>query len=115
MAAGRRPDTHVSSLAVTGFNCSTGSHTATATVRVLYDGSAAGTLRLTWWRSATGKPQGAVTLTPQTARFPKGSTSYTFTDKFSFRTDPKHPYIGITVSTDPAARSGNGSYGVGCH
>ena len=105
----------VSSVAVTGFTCSAGSHTATATVQVKYDGSAAGTLHLTWWRSASGKPQGAVTMTPQTAKFPKGATGYSFTDKFTFKADQGHPYIGLTVSTDPAAAAGNGSYGVGCH
>lgn len=105
---------HVSSVAVTGFTCSTGSRTATATVLVRYDGTAAGTLHLTWWRSATGKPQGAVTQTPQTAHFPKGAVSYTFTDSFTFKADAAHPYVGLTVSTDPAAASGNGSYGVGC-
>ena len=110
-AAGPR----VSSVAVTGFTCSAGSHTATATVQVKYDGSAAGTLHLTWWRSASGKPQGAVTMTPQTAKFPKGATGYSFTDKFTFKADQGHPYIGLTVSTDPAAAAGNGSYGVGCH
>lgn len=107
---------HVSSVGVTGFQCTTGSHRkATATVSVQYDGTAAGTLHLTWWKSATGKPQGAVTMPPQTARFPKGSRSYTFTDNFTFTPDPAHPYVGITVSTDPAAASGNGSIGVGCH
>jgi serine/threonine-protein kinase len=106
---------HVFSVVVTGFACSTGSRTATATVSVRYDGAAAGTLHLTWWRSATGRPQGAVTMAPQTARFPKGATSYTFTDKLSFITDRNHPYVGLTVSTAPAADSGNGSYGVGCH
>jgi hypothetical protein len=106
---------HVSSVVVTGFACSAGSRTATATVYVRYDGTAAGTLHLTWWRSATGRPQGAVTMAPQTAQFPKGATSYTFTDKLSFITDRNHPYVGLTVSTAPAADSGNGSYGVGCH
>ncbi|MFC4035032.1 protein kinase [Streptomyces polygonati] len=106
---------HVSSVAVTGISCSTGSHTATATVVVSYDGSAAGTLDLTWWHSSKAGPQGSVTMSSQTARFPKGATSYTYTDKLTFTPDPKHPYIGLTASTDPAAASGNGSYGVGCH
>ncbi|MYS22079.1 hypothetical protein GA0115240_13791, partial [Streptomyces sp. DvalAA-14] len=105
---------HVSSVAVTGITCTAGSHTATATVLVRYDGTAAGTLHLTWWRSGTGGPQGAVTMNPQTAKFPKGATSYTFTDKLTFTPDAKHPYVGLTVSTDPAAAAGNGSYGVGC-
>ena len=82
---------------------------------VRYDGSAAGTLRLTWWRSGTGRPQGAVTKPVQTAKFPKGAKSYTFTDTFTFVPDQSHPYIGLTVATDPAAAAGNGSYKVGCH
>ncbi|WP_405591222.1 protein kinase domain-containing protein [Streptomyces sp. NBC_01190] len=105
----------VSSVAVTGFTCSAGSRTAKATVFVRYDGAAAGTLHLSWWRSATGTEQGAVRITPQTARFPKGATSYTFTSNFSFTADAKHPYVGVTVSTDPAAGSGNGSSRVGCN
>lgn len=112
---GSAPGPHVSSVAVTGFQCSTGNRTATATVFVQYDGAAAGTLHLTWWRSANGKPQGAVKMAPQTATFPKGATSYTFTDKLTYAADQKHPYVGLTVSTDPGADSGNGSYGVGCH
>jgi hypothetical protein len=114
-STGAARGSHVSSVAVTSFTCSTGSHKATAKVLVRYDGTTAGTLRLTWWRSGTGSPQGAVTMTPQTAKFPKGAKSYSFMDTFTFTADPKHPYVGLTVSTDPAARSGNGSYGVGCH
>lgn len=114
--AGSAAGPHVSSLSFTGFQCSNGKHrTATATVFVRYDGTAAGTLHLTWWRSATRTPQGAVTMAPQTARFPKGARSYTFTDSFTFTTDRQHPYIGLTVSSDPAADSGNGSFEVGCH
>ena len=105
---------HVFSLNVTRFECG-GGRTATATVFLTYDGTAAGTLHLSWWRSATGRPQGAIPMAAQqTARFPKGATSYTFTDKFSFTPDRSHPYVGLTVSTDPAAASGNGTYGVGC-
>jgi serine/threonine-protein kinase len=107
---------HVASVAVTGFACSSGSHrTASATVLVQYDGTAAGTLHLTWWRSATGSPQGAVMRPQQTAHFPKGAQSYTFTDSFTFTPDGAHPYVGLSVSTDPGAASGNGSYKVGCH
>jgi hypothetical protein len=103
-------------VAVTGFACSSGSHrTASATVLVQYDGTAAGTLHLTWWRSATGSPQGAVMRPQQTAHFPKGAQSYTFTDSFTFTPDGAHPYVGLSVSTDPGAASGNGSYKVGCH
>jgi hypothetical protein len=105
----------VSSVAFTGFRCTGGRHrTATATVQVRYDGTAAGTLHLTWWRGAGASPQGAVMMTPQTARFPAGSVSYTFTDSFTFTADSRHPYVGLTVTTDPAAASGNGSYQVGC-
>ncbi|MEE4545106.1 serine/threonine-protein kinase [Streptomyces sp. V4-01] len=107
---------HVASVAVTGLTCSTGGkRTAKATVLVQYDGTAAGTLHLTWWRSATGAPQGAVTQPAQTAVFPKGSQTYTFTDAFTFTADSARPYVGLTVSTDPGAASGNGSYRVGCH
>ncbi|MFF7154683.1 protein kinase [Streptomyces sp. NPDC008139] len=106
---------HVASIAVTGFDCPTGKRrTATATVYVTYDGTEAGTLHLTWWHSATGKPQGAVTLARQTAQFPKGAQSYTFTDRYTFTPDRDHPYVGLSVSSDPAADSGNGTYGVGC-
>ncbi|WNI14103.1 serine/threonine-protein kinase [Actinacidiphila sp. ITFR-21] len=113
--AGSAGGPHVASVAVTSFACAAGSHTATATVFVRYDGAAAGTLHLTWWRSSTGRPAGAATMTPQTARFPKGATSYTFTDTLTFTPGGSRPYVGLTVSTDPAADSGNGSYGVGCH
>jgi len=106
----------VASVAVTDFKCSAGKHrTATATVIVRYDGSAAGTLHLTWWRSATRSPRGSVIVnSPQTAQFPKGSQSYTFTDRLTFTPDGARPYIGLTVSTSPTAASGANSFGVGC-
>jgi hypothetical protein len=84
-------------------------------VLVRYDGTAAGTLHLSWWRSATRSPQGSVAVNgPQTARFPKGAQSYTFTDKLTFTPNSARPYIGLTVSTSPAAAAGSGSFGVGC-
>jgi hypothetical protein len=84
-------------------------------VVVRYDGTAAGTLHLQWWRSATRSPQGSVTIDgPQTARFPKGAQTYTFTDRLAFTVNDSRPYIGLTVSTTPAAASGAGSFGVGC-
>ncbi|MEU6854195.1 hypothetical protein ABZ901_30235 [Actinacidiphila alni] len=113
---GQAKGPHVASLAITDFTCTNGKRrTATAKVYVMYDGTAEGTLHLTWWRSATGSPQGAVDLRPQTAHFPKGAQSYSFNDQFTFTTDPKHPYIGLTVSSDPAASSGNNTFRAGCH
>ncbi|SEG27125.1 Serine/threonine protein kinase [Actinacidiphila yanglinensis] len=106
---------HVTSVAVTGFECSPDGRTASATVSVRYDGTTGGTLHATWWRSANGTPQGAITMTsPQAGHFPKGSTSFTFTDKLSFTPDPAHPYIGLSVSTDPAAKFGDHSFRAGC-
>lgn len=104
---------HVSSVS-TDPACHRHAHTATAVVTVAYDGTAGGTLHLTWWRSATGKPQGATAQTPQDVKLPKGPTSYTFTSNFSFKDNPGHPYVGVTVSTDPAAATGNSSSTVVC-
>jgi hypothetical protein len=87
-----------------------GSSHASAKVVVTYDGSAAGTLKLTWWRSDAGRQRDASPMSPtQTAKFPAGASSYTFTGNFSFRADARHPYVGVTVTTDPAAGSGNGT------
>jgi hypothetical protein len=106
---------HVSSVAVEGFKCTADGHAATATVQVRYDGSA-GSLRAVWWRSATGTPQGSTDIvSPQTSPFPKGAKSFTYSGKVSAITpDPAHPYIGVTVSTTPAAAAGNNSFAVVC-
>ncbi|MFJ2958435.1 hypothetical protein [Streptomyces sp. NPDC087270] len=108
---------HVASVAITGVQCDAGGRTdtANATIRVRYDGSA-GTVRATWWRSATGTPRGAVDLvSPQTAQFPKGASGFAYTVKLSdVAKDPDRPYVGITVSTSPAASSGNNSFAVVC-
>lgn len=73
-------------------------------------------MRATWWRSATGTPRGAVDLvSPQTAHFPKGASGFAYTVKLSdIAKDPDRPYVGITVSTSPAAGSGNNSFAVVC-
>ncbi|WP_202234335.1 hypothetical protein [Actinacidiphila reveromycinica] len=106
---------HVTSVTVTGARCSDDGHTASATIRVRYDGSA-GTLRATWWRSATAGPQGAVDLvSPQTVQFPTGSTSFTYSGKVSdVAEDRSRPYVGITVATSPEAASGNNSFAIVC-
>lgn len=98
----------------TQVTCHPGDHTATAVVRVQYDGTAAGKLHLTWWRSASGGPQGATSSTPQTTEFPKGSTSFTFTSNFTYKQTADRSFIGVTVSTDPAASVGNGRSVVVC-
>jgi hypothetical protein len=86
--------------------CTPGNHTATAVVRVEYDGTAGATLTLTWWRNSSGSPEGATTMTPQTVKLPKGSTSYVFTSNFTYQDTPKRPYIGVTATTAPAAATG---------
>jgi hypothetical protein len=106
----------VQSVRVTQSGCGTGSRpTATATVVVNYDGTAAGTLRLTWWQGASPSPQGAVSRPTQTAHFPKGSHSYTLTDTFTFTPDTAHPYVGLSMATTPGAAAGNGSFALVCH
>ncbi|WP_037915387.1 hypothetical protein [Actinacidiphila yeochonensis] len=100
---------------MTGITCARGaSHKAVATVVVRYDGSAAGTLRLTWWRGATRNPQGAATTAQQTATFPKGATSYTLTDTYTFTSGVGRTYVGLTVSSAPAAAAGESSMAVDC-
>ncbi|WP_335970446.1 protein kinase domain-containing protein [Streptomyces sp. CA2R106] len=106
---------HVTSVAVTDAQCTSDGRTASATVRVRYDGSS-GTLRAVWWRSSTPNPQGSVQLvSPQTAQFPKGGRSFTYSGKVSdIAPDRDRPYVGITVSTSPAAASGDNSFAIAC-
>jgi hypothetical protein len=106
---------HVTSVAVTGAQCTSDGRTASATVRVRYDGGA-GTLRAVWWRSSTPDPQGSVPLvSPQTAQFPEGGKSFTYSGKVSdIGPDRDRPYVGITVSTSPAAASGDNSFAIAC-
>ncbi|WP_225849299.1 serine/threonine-protein kinase [Streptomyces sp. HPF1205] len=104
---------HVVSVSIPRFGCSGNSgYTAVATVTVQSDGAAAGTLTLSWFHSATKDPRGGATVSTQSVRFAEGQRSFTATYSYDFGGGDTYPYWGLTVSTTPAADSGNGSYQV---
>lgn len=106
--------TGVTSVSFTsGLTCTTSRRfrtTATAHVRVSYEPAVSGTVRLVWWRNSSPSPKGAETMRPeQPGTFPKGSDTYDFTGNYTFTPEPGQPYVGVTVYTDPVAKSGSGT------
>lgn len=99
---------HVTTVAIGRLDCD-GTTGVTASVTVRSNGTADGTLTLTWFHSRTADRQGAVTVATGTARLPGGKASFTDTYPHGFGAD-RSVYWGLSVSTDPAADSGDGSY-----
>lgn len=104
---------HVVSVSVPRFGCSgNSSYTAIATVTVQSDGAAAGTLTLSWFHSSTKGPRGSTTVATESVPLAQGQQSFTATYSHDFGGSDQYPYWGVSVSTTPAADSGNGSYQV---
>ncbi|MFG1811347.1 serine/threonine-protein kinase [Streptomyces sp. NPDC049040] len=99
---------HVTSVAVARLDCD-GTAGVVAAVTVRSNGTADGTLTLTWFDSRTASRRGAVTVATGTARLPAGKTSFTGTYPHDFGAD-RSAYWGLAVSTDPAADTGDGSF-----
>ncbi|HEY5833846.1 serine/threonine-protein kinase [Streptomyces sp.] len=104
---------HVISVSIPRFSCSGKSgYTALGTVTVQSDGAAAGTLTLSWFHGITKGPRGSVTVATESVPLAEGQQSFTGTYSHDFGGSDTYPYWGLSVSTDPAADSGNGSYQV---
>ncbi|MEU0936950.1 serine/threonine-protein kinase [Embleya sp. NPDC005971] len=80
-----------------------------ASVTVLTDGAADGTLNLTWFTGSSARAVGTVVATDAVA-LPKGRTQVPGRYTHRFITPERSPYLGVKVSTSPAADSGNGAF-----
>ncbi|MET7300171.1 serine/threonine-protein kinase [Embleya sp. NPDC005575] len=80
-----------------------------ASVTVLTDGAADGTLNLTWFTGSSARAVGTVVATDAVA-LPEGRTQVSGRYTHTFITPERSPYLGVKVSTRPAAGSGNGAF-----
>ncbi|MDF2270971.1 serine/threonine-protein kinase [Streptomyces coacervatus] len=83
--------------------------TIVASVSVTTDGAADGTLYLSWFVSDSAGAVGTVVATDSVA-LPKGKTQISNRYTHSFAIPTRYDYLGVKVTTDPAADSGNGSF-----
>jgi serine/threonine-protein kinase len=80
-----------------------------ASVTVQTNGAADGTLTLSWFTSSSATAVGTVVATDPVS-LPKGQTQVSGRYTHTFTTPERSPYLGVEVSTSPAADSGNGSF-----
>ncbi|MYS86314.1 serine/threonine-protein kinase [Embleya scabrispora] len=80
-----------------------------ASVTVLTDGAADGTLNLTWFTGSSARAVGTVVATDAVA-LPEGRTQVSGRYTHTFITPERSPYLGVKVSTSPAADSGSGAF-----
>ncbi|MET7475980.1 serine/threonine-protein kinase [Streptomyces sp. NPDC005648] len=80
-----------------------------ASVSVTTDGAADGTLYLKWFVSDSAGAMGTVVAT-DTVALPQGKTQISNRYPHSFAVPTRYDYLGVQVTTDPAADSGNGSF-----
>ncbi|MEU9280563.1 serine/threonine-protein kinase [Streptomyces sp. NPDC048342] len=83
--------------------------TIVASVSVTTDGAADGTLYLSWYVSDSAGAVGSVVATDPVA-LPKGKTQISGRYTHAFAVPTRYAYLGVRVTTDPAADSGNGSF-----
>lgn len=79
-----------------------------ASVSVQTNGAADGTLTLTWFGS-TSPGQTGPTEATDSISLPQGKTQVSGRYTHTFSTPDPYPYLGVKVTTSPAADSGNGS------
>jgi hypothetical protein len=94
---------HISLLTIGSLICD-GPSAAQASVTIRSDGAADGTLTLTWF-TVIGRT--TTTMTPVVVPLPAGQRSFTGTYRQTF--SARYPTWGLTVSTKPAADSGQGT------
>ncbi|MGW2724853.1 serine/threonine-protein kinase [Streptomyces sp. NPDC001492] len=83
--------------------------TIVASVSVTTDGAADGTLYLSWYVSDSAGAMGTVVATDPVA-LPKGKTQISGRYTHAFPVPTRYDYLGVRITTDPAADSGNGSF-----
>ncbi|MEU6201253.1 serine/threonine-protein kinase [Streptomyces sp. NPDC047061] len=83
--------------------------TIVASVSVTTDGAADGTLYLSWYTGDSPRVMGTVVATDPVA-LPQGKTQISGRYTHAFAIPTRDAYLGVRVTTDPAADSGNGSF-----
>lgn len=103
------PVLRVISVAITSYTCQPSG--TTAVVDVNTDGAATGTMYLTWYYSDSNGSSGTTASTVPVT-LPQGKTTVDGTYSFDFAAVGAGGagYWGLSVSTDPAAIRGNGTY-----
>ncbi|MGW9213439.1 serine/threonine-protein kinase [Embleya sp. NPDC055664] len=103
------PELHVVSVRIDASGPPASGCALVASVTVLTDGAADGTLHLTWFTGSSARAVGPVVATDAVA-LPKGRTQVSGRYTHTFITPERSPYLGVKVSTGPAADSGNGAF-----
>ncbi|MGW2516208.1 serine/threonine-protein kinase [Streptomyces sp. NPDC001617] len=103
------PTLDVKSVQINAVGPTSAACTIVASVSVTTDGAADGTLYLSWYVSDSAGAVGTVVATDSVA-LPKGKTQISNRYPHSFAIPTRYDYLGVEVTTDPAADSGNGSF-----
>jgi tRNA A-37 threonylcarbamoyl transferase component Bud32 len=103
------PTLSVTAVAVTSYECAVSGGGIQAVVDVKGNGAAAGTLTLTWYYSASDDGR-RVTLATDKVAVPKGMTDVSNPYYQNFDSVSTADYWGLSVSTSPAAATGDDSF-----
>jgi eukaryotic-like serine/threonine-protein kinase len=103
------PTLDVTSAQIDAVGATSATCTIVASVSVTTDGAADGTLYLSWYVSDSPRAVGTVVATDPVA-LPKGKTQISGRYTHAFPVPTRYDYLGVRVTTDPAADSGNGSF-----
>jgi serine/threonine-protein kinase len=80
-----------------------------ASVTVTTDGAADGTLKLSWFHGDSATSVGTIVAT-EPVPLPEGKTQISQRYSHTFAVPDSNSYLGLQISTSPAAESGNGSF-----
>jgi hypothetical protein len=83
--------------------------TMVASVTVTTDGAADGTLKLSWFHGDSSTSVGTIVAT-EPIPLPEGKTQISQRYSHTFAVPDSNSYLGLQISTSPAAESGNGSF-----
>ncbi|WP_367321853.1 serine/threonine-protein kinase [Streptomyces sp. HUAS ZL42] len=103
------PTLDVTSVRINAVGPTSAACTIVASVSATTDGAADGTMYLSWYVSNSSGAVGTVVATDSVA-LPKGKTLISGRYTHSFAIPTRYDYLGVRVTTDPAADSGNGSF-----
>ncbi|MER6425632.1 serine/threonine-protein kinase [Streptomyces sp. NPDC001137] len=103
------PTLDVTSAQINAVGPTSATCTIVASVSVTTDGAADGTLYLSWYVSDSAGAVGTVVATDPVA-LPKGKTQISGRYTHAFPVPTRYDYLGVRITTDPAADSGNGSF-----
>ncbi|MGW3037943.1 serine/threonine-protein kinase [Streptomyces sp. NPDC001178] len=103
------PTLDVTSAQINAVGPTSATCTIVASVSVTTDGAADGTLYLSWYVSDSAGAVGTVVAADPVA-LPKGKTQISGRYTHAFPVPTRYDYLGVRITTDPAADSGNGSF-----